>query len=285
LQNQVSGRELGDGKTTLFWTDVWTGDEALEDRFPRLFSHCIRKSATVQQVIDSNLQGYFVNRMSNEALLELQQLNAIIQDSQLSDQPDTRISVFSRTKDKLDTSAIYRLLKAKGQENDPTSTFIWKNVAPPRVQLFFWLLLKGRIQCRSNLHRKKIVDSPACPVCGADHETPDHIIFQCPIATQFWAAIGLQSSDNLQSSNWHNIQKIRGIPDDQYSAFVTLCCWQLWKRRNAFVFRDDQLNTWQLILSCKTEAHLWRARMPKKSKRVIDEWSKIFDSSVNRIPM
>jgi hypothetical protein len=145
LYQAITTVELGDGKTTLFWTDVWTGDEALEDRFPRLFSHCIRKSATVQQVIDSNLQGYFVNRMSNEALLELQQLNAIIQDSQLSDQPDTRISVFSRTKDKLDTSAIYRLLKAKGQENDPTSTFIWKNAAPPQVQLFFWLLLKGRI--------------------------------------------------------------------------------------------------------------------------------------------
>jgi len=40
---------------------------------------------------------------------------------------------FSRTKDKLDTSAIYKLLKAQGQENDPTSSFIWKNAAPPWV--------------------------------------------------------------------------------------------------------------------------------------------------------
>jgi len=140
---------------------------------------------TVQQAISSNLQGCFVNRLSSQAQHELQQLNVILQQSQLSDQPDTRLSAFSRTKDKLDTSAIYRLLKAKGQENDATSSFIWKNAAPPRVQLFFWLLLKGKIQCPSNLYRKKIVDSPACSICGADHETPDHVIFQCPIAVHF----------------------------------------------------------------------------------------------------
>jgi hypothetical protein len=78
LYQAITTVELGAGKTTLFWTDVWTGDDALEDRFPRLFSHCICRSAMVQQVINSNLQGCFVNRMSNEAHLELQQLNAII---------------------------------------------------------------------------------------------------------------------------------------------------------------------------------------------------------------
>ena len=183
--------DLGDGRSTMFWTDVWTRDETLEDRFPRLFSHCIRKACTVQQVITSNLQGCFVNRLSTQAQLELQQLNVILQQSQLSEQPDTRLLAFSRTKDKLDTLAIYRLLKAQGQENDPTSSFIWKNAAPPRVQMCFWLLLKGRIQCRSNLFCKKIVDSPNCLVCGADQETPDHLIFQCPIAVQFWSQIGL----------------------------------------------------------------------------------------------
>jgi hypothetical protein len=109
------------------------------------------------------------------------------QHSLLCDQPDTRLSPFSCSRDKLDTSAIYRLLKAKGQQNDPASSFIWKNAMPPRVQMFFWLLLKGRIQCRSNLFRKHIVDSPACLICDADQETPDHLIFQCPIAAQFWS--------------------------------------------------------------------------------------------------
>jgi len=58
-----------------------------------------------------------VNRLSTQAQLELQQLNVILQQSQLSEQPDTRLLDFSSTKDKLDTLAIYRLLKAQGQEN------------------------------------------------------------------------------------------------------------------------------------------------------------------------
>ena len=133
LYQALTTVQLGDGRSTLLWTNVWTGDEALEDRFPRLFSHCINKGCTVQQAISTNLQGCFVNRLSTQAQHELQELNDILQQLQLSDQPDMRLSTFSRTKDKLDTSAIYRLLKARGQENDPTSSFIWRNAAPPRV--------------------------------------------------------------------------------------------------------------------------------------------------------
>jgi hypothetical protein len=75
------------------------------------------------------------------------------------DKPDKRQSQFSRTADRLDTSTIYRLLKAMGQSSDPASTFIWKNAVPPWVQLFTRLLIRGRIQCRTNLYHKKIVDS------------------------------------------------------------------------------------------------------------------------------
>jgi hypothetical protein len=41
----------------------------------------------------------------------------------------------------------------------PATTSIWKNAAPARVQIFIRLLTQRRIRCRSNLHRKKIMDS------------------------------------------------------------------------------------------------------------------------------
>lgn len=197
-----------------------------------------RRNLQFSRAISSTLQGAFVNRLSAQAQQELLQLNELVHETTLSDQPDKRLSPFSRTPDKLDTSTIYRLLRAKGQPKDPASTFIWKNTAP----LFVWLLIKGRIQCRSNLYHKKIVDSPACSVCGATEETPDHIIFHCPIAVQFWSAIGLQANQNLQTKHLHCIQKLPNFPEDQYSAFITLCCWQLWKRRNGVVFRNEHLH-------------------------------------------
>jgi hypothetical protein len=281
LYQALTTVQLGDGRTTLFWSDVWTGDDALADRFPRLYSHCKLKDSTVQQALGSNLHGAFVNRLSPQAQQELIALTEIVHLTCLNDEPDKRLSQFSRTPDKLDTSTIYRLLKAKGQPNDPASIFIWKNAAPPRVQLFAWLLVKGRIQCKANLYRKKIVDSPACTVCGADQETPDHIILHCPFAAQFWSTLGLQDVHNLQTKNLHCFQKLQNLPADQYSAFIILCCWQLWKRRNEVVFRDVHQNLRTIIISCRSEAFQWKVRMPKKSKMVIQAWSSFLEMTVN----
>lgn len=282
LYQALTTVQIRDGKTTLFWSDVWIGDEALADRFPRLFSHCSLKDSSVQQAIESNLGGgAFVNRLSSQAQSELSELNAIVHQTTLSDQHDKRMSPFSRTPDKLDTAAIYRLLKDKGQGCDPASSFIWRNAAPPRVQMFLWLLIKGRIQCARNLFHKKIVDSPICTVCSTGDETPDHIIFHCPFASQFWSALGLQAGHNFQTRQLHCIQKLPNLPDDQYSAFISLCCWQLWKRRNGAVFRDERLNLRILLLSCKAEASQWKARMPKKSKNVSEAWCAYFDQAMN----
>lgn len=170
---------------------------------------------------------------------------------------------------------------ANGQPKNPASQFIWQNSAPPRVQMFIWLLIRGRIQCRRNLFLKKIVDSPSCLACGATEECPDHIVFHCPIAAQFWSSIGVPCNPDQRVNNLQNLQKPSSIPNDQSNAFIALCCWQLWKRRNGVVFRDERLSLRNLLLACRAEASLWRARMPKKSKVVIDAWSSLFDTSAN----
>jgi hypothetical protein len=283
LYQAITTVQIEDGSTTLFWHDVWNGEDALSDRFPRLYSHCTRKDDTVQQSITSNLHGAFVNRLSPQAQQELQLLTVIVQQTTLSTEQDLRLSPFSKSPDKLDSSTIYKLLKAKGQPGDSASAFIWKNAAPPRVQLFIWLLTKGRIQCRSNLFKKRVVDSPNCLVCGAADESPDHIIFECLIAVQFWCALGVQADQHNHANQLHCMAPPPQCPQDQFSAFVALCCWQLWKRRNGVVFREEHLNLRNLLLSCKTESVKWKARMPKKSKKVTESWCSLFDQSVNNI--
>lgn len=124
LYQVITTVQLGDGRSTLFWTDVWTGDEALEDRFPSLFSYCLNKECTVQNAVTNGLQDSFVNRLSAQARHELSILNGLVQQTALSDQPDSRNSPFSRFKDKLDTTSIYRLLKARGRDSDPSTMFI-----------------------------------------------------------------------------------------------------------------------------------------------------------------
>lgn len=83
LYRAITTVQLGDEETTLFWRDVWSGNDALADRFPALFSHCTQKEATARHAILSNLEHAFVNRLSTQARVDLQQVRVIIVQSSL----------------------------------------------------------------------------------------------------------------------------------------------------------------------------------------------------------
>lgn len=129
-----------------------------------------------------------------------------------------------------------------------------ENSVPPRIQFFMWLASKGRIQCRANLFKKKIVDSPVCEVCGASEETTDHIILQCPFVRSFWNVIGLPVSDDLSVKTMHTLPKVQTLPSTQYSTFFALCCCQLWKSRNALIFRNETISVRQVLQACCLDA-------------------------------
>jgi hypothetical protein len=65
--------------------------------------------------------------------------------------------------------------------------------APPRVKFFAWLLPQERIQSKTLLRRKGVVDTVECEVCQATEETTAHIIFGCSYARQFLGAVGIQT--------------------------------------------------------------------------------------------
>jgi hypothetical protein len=181
----------------------------------------------------------------------------------LSNEPDRRNSPFTKSLAKL--TPLLSTISWRQGDSQQTRLRLWNN-ATPRVQLFIWLLVKGRIQCGSNLFRKNIVDAPGCVICVAPQETPEHIVFDCHFAVDFWEAVGLQIP---QGQRTQNLQMITSVPQVQFSSFVALCCWQLWKRRNGVVFRNEALSLRQLALSCKAEAKLWRARMQGRRKRYL----------------
>jgi hypothetical protein len=271
-----------DGSATSFWYDVWHEDEALSERFPALFSHCKRKEDSIREAVLSNLHDAFVPRLSNQAVLELQQVMSIVLQTTLTAGNDRRKSQFDTGRGKLDSSSIYCLLKAKQHAADPSSKFIWKNSVPPRIQFFMWLLSKGRIQCRANLYRKKIVQDQHCEACGASEETTDHIILHCPFARDFWNEIGIADTTQIMAREIHEISAISGLPTTQYNTFIALCCWQLWKRRNALVFRNEVLSLRQILQACHSEADAWRPRLPRKQRHVVDSWTNYLQVLINR---
>jgi hypothetical protein len=234
LYQAITTVTVGDGKCTSFWYDVWNGDETLADRFPALLSHCTLKQATVRELKNSGILPSLVPRLSTVAEQDLQEVLQVINQTDLTEDPDKRSSPFFRLDNSLDSGALYRMIKARGQGDNPRATFIWKSMAPPRVQLFIWLLLQRRIQCRSVLYKKGVVDSAACEICSAAEETPEHIIYGCCLGRHVWASLNLLPTISVDMTELHEVLGPPGIPE--FPTFIALVCWQLWKARNANIF-------------------------------------------------
>jgi hypothetical protein len=280
LYQAITSVTIDSGDSTSFWFDVWHGDEALADRFPILFSHCRNREATVKQAVSSLLQNAFVNRLSPQAISELQYVRQIIEATNLGDGDDKRLSPFCLGNGKFDTAGIYKLLKSRTGDRDPSSNFIWKSAAPPKAKFFLWLLVHGRIQCRANLLRKHIVDSATCEICEDADESSEHIIQGCPFAVSFWEAIGVSIPSQRPIRELHTTERPDHIPQEQFGMFINLCCWQLWKRRNGIIFQQETLTKRQVLLACKQEAEVWRFRLPPGKRQLIDQWCHVFDSAM-----
>jgi hypothetical protein len=154
-----------------------------------IHSHCTHKNVSVEQVcasgtLDSNL---FVPRLSNQDTSEFSQLQQIVIQSfrQHSVTPETNAGdPFCLGQGKLDSGSLYRLLQSRNAPPHPAAKFIWNSHAPPRVQFFVWLLMHDRIQCRTILFRKTIIDSPVCEICNLGDETSTHVVFGCRFAEE-----------------------------------------------------------------------------------------------------
>jgi hypothetical protein len=92
---------------------------------------------------------------SQIAMQQLTQVSRLLQQQQPSTAKDRRQSPLCKRNGDLDTSMIYNTLKSANSSQDPWANFVWKNKAPPRVRFFTWLLSQGRIQCKTNLIKKR----------------------------------------------------------------------------------------------------------------------------------
>lgn len=101
------------------------------------------------------------------------------------------------------------------QDEDPDAPLIWNTKVPIKVQIFGWLLFKGRLNSKSNLFNKNIAPNSSCPRCDALYENALHMFIQCPAAAQVWQALsmptpfdllwGVPSPDGLDNDIWPSV--------------------------------------------------------------------------------
>ncbi|CAN6233698.1 unnamed protein product [Urochloa humidicola] len=275
LYRAVTVCEVHNGEATSFWQDRWLSAGRLQDAFPLLYTHALHTEISVADVVRDGLPRHLVPRLSRAAQGELQKLDELLTQINLREGEDCRSSALADKDGVLRAGPVYKLLmKTSGPEPRDFSDFVWKNKAPPRVQFFAWLLVQERIQCRTNLLKKNIVPDASCELCSQP-EDPDHIIFQCPFASQVWATVGIDPSDCRVRTLW-TVPRPTTVPAKHYNTFLLLISWHLWKRRNAVVFNNEAASPSQFWAVCKDDARLWSHRWPTEDRTVADAWCSLF---------
>ena len=271
--------QLGDGETTS-WFDVWNGQDTLADRFPALISHCTKTELTLCELKRDGLGSTLVQRLSSEALAELTEVDDILAAWLPTDQPDKRLSPFADDDGKLHTSQLYKMLQSAQCAADPVAAFVWRNRAPPRVQFFAWLLVRERIQSRENLKRRKVLEDAACEICASADETAAHIMFECEFAKSFWAALHIDLPSLMTTAKLSELVPPQHIPAGHFDSFLLLCCWQLWKRRNNAVFRQQLDPLGAVMRAARDDARSWGSRLPQKDLHIGLSWCSVIESAM-----
>lgn len=75
------------------------------------------------------------------------------------------------------------------ESNSRVWSSLWALKIPnaEKNKIKLWRTCHEILPTRSNLHKRKIIEDPLCPLCGRAPETVSHILWRCPSAMDAWS--------------------------------------------------------------------------------------------------
>uniref|UniRef100_A0A453CGB0 Reverse transcriptase zinc-binding domain-containing protein n=1 Tax=Aegilops tauschii subsp. strangulata TaxID=200361 RepID=A0A453CGB0_AEGTS len=229
----------------------------LRTTFPALFTHATCSEVTVWEARRRGVRALLVPRLTPRAAQELDAVQLLVAVCPPLGEPEARsVALCAGPGGGFSSRGAYALYHYGGV-GAPAASFLWSSRAPSRVKFFGWLLTQSRVHTRDVLLRKTILTAAeaGCPCCEAELETADHLIFGCPFAVQFWRRIGLPPAVGSVRA-LHRFDASPAVGANSPAGFVLLCCWRLWKHRNAIVFQDDTMSLAATLKACRDDAVL-----------------------------
>ncbi|CAL5392642.1 unnamed protein product [Camellia sinensis] len=186
--------QVGNGNRIRFWNDHWIGEKCFKEEFSRIFELSMEKEASLDHMVErkkttSRWDMRFSRKLRAWEELEVDRLIELLNSSPsiLVNKADTLVWKASQS-GMFNVAVAYNKITS-GQDFD-VSGFIWKNISPPKLNFFCWLVLKGRIKSRAYLQRLGILSHNArseCVFCTEEIETINHVMLLCPVIWQLWS--------------------------------------------------------------------------------------------------
>lgn len=242
---------IGDGKTTLFWFDYWTELGPLLTLFgpsgPR--SLRIPLSATVSQAVSD---GHWNLPPARSEFAET--LQVIL--STLPVPCDTNgsdVYLWRNQSGGFGTSFSSRVTWERIRTPLPSvqwHSVVWFKEEIPRCSFISWTAFLGSLPTRDRLISWGIYVPPGCVLCSSADETHDHLFFECTFASAAWLRFCGRYMVAPPASLTAVVDICRNLqgPHAQRAVIILkllsqVIAYNLWRERNARIFRDVSLTT------------------------------------------
>ncbi|XP_023644490.1 uncharacterized protein LOC111832411 [Capsella rubella] len=142
---------------------------------------------------------------------------------------------------------------------------VWKTRTARKVKHFMWQALSGCIATCSRLTDRHCGRDRSCPRCGAEEESINHLLFECPPALQVWALSNIPTipgsfpSTSLFANMDHLLwrTKEQGIAEEFVECFPWIL-WFIWKARNEKVFNNKDIRPPETLAKAVAESMSWK---------------------------
>ncbi|WMV46335.1 hypothetical protein MTR67_039720 [Solanum verrucosum] len=173
--------KVGNGGKTLFWEDVWAGQETLKNKYPDLFNLSLQKVSRIREMRDNqgwdlkfrrHLNDWEINRVA-----EL--LNTLEQYKDLTPNEDNLFWLPDKQGRFLVGSAYKTSQRSVCQSSGWPWEMIWKVKVPFKVACFTWPLAKQATLTQDNLMKRCRQFCSRCSFCECEIETINHLFLHC----------------------------------------------------------------------------------------------------------
>jgi hypothetical protein len=151
---------------------------------------------------------------------------------------------------------------------------VWKTRVPPRIRIFLWQLIRGRLPSSDQVAKRMGPSNGLCSLCG-DVEDCNHIFFTCPLAGFMWAGIR-----DILHCDWNpaGAGEFLAIAQGLLGPFRRLVwftfaaqCWALWNIRNKLTIEGKLIgNPADALFQMSLHMQHWRVLVRPKDRDLLD---------------
>ncbi|XP_058203040.1 uncharacterized protein LOC131317509 [Rhododendron vialii] len=237
--------QVNSGCDTLFWEHIWLGNTAIKDEFPRLYGRSTQQN-------------------EHHQFEELKQrLNGVTLDPSKSD-----LMQWNWTANKIfSVKSVYQKWEMQSQSRHTTLGSVWRNLSPPKVEIFSWMAIQNRIATLSILLDRNLIPEvhlAACPLCALHVETPQHLLLHCRFSWVVWSEIlnwwhiqWVCPASLEELASWWFGNRFRNLEKNIWEVCFFATLWSIWLTRNGYIFNGITTEALEVADLIKTKVAMW----------------------------